>query len=331
VIGGLLGAGGSRPQARLAVSDGSPSHERTISQRHRHRREHNNYGALGPETDDGDRAYGRYQVMGANIPEWTQKYLGPLDVPDEFLKDKRRRTQVFDAHTSNAYKKYGNLDDVTSTWFSGRPMAQAGNSSDGYNTVPQYVSKVNKAMGGPVDAINAAAGIKPKAAPGAMTSAFAKPDDEEERSQAPKACRAPAKTGMGLASIKGPQGTKVITFQAFTPKADEDPYTKKYKEEDAKGMVELGTKLSDAATDATNQSTTVSEIRKALSNKDVYQGQGGPYVQTLRKAYSAMGFGDSKDVGDGDVANGSEQQARAAAREQRRHQASSGLVLGQRP
>jgi hypothetical protein len=107
----------------------------------------NNYSALGPETDSGDRAYGRYQVMGENVPEWTQRHLGKTMTPQEFLKDTDAQDKVFDGETSAHYKKYGNLDDVTSTWFSGRPMAKAGNDSDGYNTVPQYVSKVNAAYG----------------------------------------------------------------------------------------------------------------------------------------------------------------------------------------
>lgn len=34
------------------------------------------YDALGPVTQAGDRAYGRYQVMGQNIPAWTKEVLG---------------------------------------------------------------------------------------------------------------------------------------------------------------------------------------------------------------------------------------------------------------
>jgi hypothetical protein len=35
-----------------------------------------NYGLTGPVTRSGDRAYGAYQVMGANVPEWTRKHYG---------------------------------------------------------------------------------------------------------------------------------------------------------------------------------------------------------------------------------------------------------------
>jgi hypothetical protein len=107
----------------------------------------NNYGAIGPETDDGDRAYGRYQVMGENIPEWTKQHLGVEMTPEQFLADKAAQDKVFDGVTSGYYKKYGNVDDVTSSWFSGRPKAEAGDASDGYNTTPQYLAKVNKLLG----------------------------------------------------------------------------------------------------------------------------------------------------------------------------------------
>jgi hypothetical protein len=85
----------------------------------------NDYDALGPVTNTGDRAYGRYQVMGANVPEWTERHLGTRMTPEEFLASQKAQDKVFDAETSAHYKKYGNLDDVTSTWFSGRPVAQA--------------------------------------------------------------------------------------------------------------------------------------------------------------------------------------------------------------
>ena len=42
------------------------------------------YSALGPLTKKGDRAYGRYQVMGDNLPSWTKEALGRQLTPDEF-------------------------------------------------------------------------------------------------------------------------------------------------------------------------------------------------------------------------------------------------------
>src|SRR5690606_29736713 len=56
---------------------------------------------------------------------------------------------VFNGEFGSYVQKYGNPQDAASMWFSGRPMAEAGNASDGYSTVPQYVDKFTRAMGGP--------------------------------------------------------------------------------------------------------------------------------------------------------------------------------------
>jgi hypothetical protein len=127
-----------------------------------------NYGSLGPATRSGDRAYGAYQVMGNNIPSWTQKHYGQSLTPEQFLQNKQAQDAVFNGEFGGYLQKHGNPQDAASMWFSGRPMAQAGNSSDGYNTVPQYIQKFNKALGqdgGALSAINSAAGTNPQDLP----------------------------------------------------------------------------------------------------------------------------------------------------------------------
>jgi len=100
------------------------------------------YEALGPVTKRGDRAYGKYQVMGANIPSWTEEALGKRLTPEEFVKNPDAQEKVFEHHFGKAVKQYGNPYDAASVWFSGRPMARAGNDSDILGTtVPAYVSK----------------------------------------------------------------------------------------------------------------------------------------------------------------------------------------------
>lgn len=104
------------------------------------------YSAVGPATKSGDRAYGRYQVMGNNVPVWTQEVLGKSMSPQEFLGNPAAQDEVFK-------KKFaGGADndaDRASVWFTGRPLAQGGRSSDGYITGNQYVDRFNKAMGAP--------------------------------------------------------------------------------------------------------------------------------------------------------------------------------------
>lgn len=105
------------------------------------------YSAVGPVTKKGNRAYGAYQVMDFNIPSWTKRHYGRSLTPQEFLKNEAAQDAVFDGEFGRSLKTHGNFDDATSIWFSGRPVRNAGNSSDGYNTVPQYINKARRALG----------------------------------------------------------------------------------------------------------------------------------------------------------------------------------------
>jgi hypothetical protein len=87
-----------------------------------------NYGAVGPAVkrkDGVDHAYGKYQVMGANIPTWTKQALGKSLTVDEFLASPEAQERVFEDQFTRNVKKYGTLEDAVSVWFSGRPLAQA--------------------------------------------------------------------------------------------------------------------------------------------------------------------------------------------------------------
>lgn len=109
------------------------------------------YDALGPITRGGDRAYGKYQVMGSNIPAWTKEALGRSMTPDEFLNSPEAQEKVFETQFGKSVAKYGNPADAASVWFSGRPLSKAGNASDVLGTtVPQYAQKFMAAYeGGP--------------------------------------------------------------------------------------------------------------------------------------------------------------------------------------
>jgi hypothetical protein len=108
------------------------------------------YSAQGPIMSSGaykgDRAYGKYQVMGGNIPAWTKSALGYSLTPQQFLASADAQEKVFEDQSNKAYAKYGNWDDVASVWFSGKPLS-GNTASDGYNNTQQYVAKVRKGMG----------------------------------------------------------------------------------------------------------------------------------------------------------------------------------------
>lgn len=108
------------------------------------------YAAIGPTVEKGmyagDRAYGRYQVMGKNVPAWTEEILGKRMTPEEFLNNPAAQDLVAAHRLNQAYEKHGTWEDAASVWFSGRPLAEAGEASDGYLTVPAYVHKFRRHM-----------------------------------------------------------------------------------------------------------------------------------------------------------------------------------------
>lgn len=126
-----------------------------------------NYDALGPRTKTGDRAYGKYQVMGANVPSWTEEAVGKRMTPEEFLADKQAQETTARHHFGKALNQYGTPEDAASVWFSGRPMSKAGNASDiTGTTVPEYINRFRSVLGeSDVPARNAvtAQGVKPQA------------------------------------------------------------------------------------------------------------------------------------------------------------------------
>lgn len=105
------------------------------------------YGLLGPATRSGDRAYGKYQVMGSNIPVWTREILGQSMTPQQFLANPQAQDAVFQGKFSQYLNKYGNPEDAASVWFSGQPLSKAANRSDVFGTTgASYVQKFDAAL-----------------------------------------------------------------------------------------------------------------------------------------------------------------------------------------
>jgi hypothetical protein len=76
------------------------------------------YDALGPVTKTGDRAYGKYQVMGANIPGWSQEALGRQLTAEQFLADPQAQDAVFQHRFGSYANKYG-PEGAARAWFAG--------------------------------------------------------------------------------------------------------------------------------------------------------------------------------------------------------------------
>lgn len=107
-----------------------------------------NYGALGPITRNGDRAYGAYQVMGNNIGPWSEAALGRRLSPDQFLADKSAQDAIFNHRFGGYVDKYG-ASGAAQAWFGGpSSVGKGGTGADVLGTTGNaYVEKFNSALG----------------------------------------------------------------------------------------------------------------------------------------------------------------------------------------
>jgi len=106
-----------------------------------------NYKARGPVVTSGqykgERALGKYQIMPGNLPSWSKQAVGRVVTEQEFLSNPKIQDQIAQYQMDKIYKQYGNLEDVASVWFSGRPLGKAGNAKDVIGTsVPTYVKNI---------------------------------------------------------------------------------------------------------------------------------------------------------------------------------------------
>lgn len=105
------------------------------------------YDALGPVTKSGDRAYGRYQVMGANIPSWTEQYAGRRMTPEEFAASPEAQDAVFKGEFGRLSQKYG-PEGAARAWFAGEGGMNDPNRRDILGTsVADYSRKFTTAFG----------------------------------------------------------------------------------------------------------------------------------------------------------------------------------------
>lgn len=107
----------------------------------------NPYALVGPHTGKMGRAIGKYQVMEANIPEWTKQALGQSLTPEQFLSSPDAQEKVA-AYMVNKHLQAGDTpQDVGSRWLTGKPLDQAGNAKDLYGTTAEkYVKKMEEGM-----------------------------------------------------------------------------------------------------------------------------------------------------------------------------------------
>lgn len=144
-LSALLGAGGKAANDNsAATSGGMAAYRAAIAKIESGGR----YDALGPVTRSGDRAYGKYQMMGNNIGPWSKDALGRSITKDEFLSKPGLQDQIFDHKFGGYVDKYG-APGAAQAWFGGPgSVGKGGKGADILGTTGNsYVSKFNKNIG----------------------------------------------------------------------------------------------------------------------------------------------------------------------------------------
>lgn len=171
------------------------------------------YGKLGPVITSGaykgDRAYGKYQVMGKNVPEWTQAILGKPVTPEEFKNNPAAQDAVYKAKMTEYAAKHG-PEGAARAWFAGEGgMNDMGRKDQLGTTVASYGQRFAKAYGPD-------AGQPP--AVQAMTSALRGGEAPVQVAEA-QVARGPAPlTGAPRQQRPDPEGGKIYIDPSLVPK-----------------------------------------------------------------------------------------------------------------
>jgi hypothetical protein len=108
----------------------------------------NPYTSQGAVTRTGDRAYGKYQMMGKNIPDWTQAALGRSLTPAQFLADSDAQDKTFDSRFGGYADKYGEAG-AAKAWYAGERGMKNPNATDQYGRLTvrgygqDYLNRLN--------------------------------------------------------------------------------------------------------------------------------------------------------------------------------------------
>lgn len=116
------------------------------------------YTVLGPDTGNGNRAVGKYQIMMSNIPSWTLAHLGRSMTWQEFRDNPAAQDAVFEGQFGGYIKNrvakgqspMEAVRDAVSMWHSGRPYdeAVADGAADVNMSTRDYTDKIMAGMTG---------------------------------------------------------------------------------------------------------------------------------------------------------------------------------------
>jgi len=127
------------------------------------------YSLVGARTRTGDRAIGKYQIMGANVPQWTEAALGQPMTPEQFRASPDAQEATFRHRFGQYVDKYGE-EGAARAWYAGEGGMKNPNATDvhGRLTVAgyggDYLKRLAAAGGNPNAAVAQAGGSRDTAA-----------------------------------------------------------------------------------------------------------------------------------------------------------------------
>lgn len=284
------------------------------------------YDALGPVTKTGDRAYGKYQVMGANIGPWTKEALGREMTPQEFAASPEAQDAVFKAKFGQYSQKYG-PEGAARAWFAGEGgMNDLGRKDQLGTSVGDYGSRFAQAAGLPSNAapaqFNGQQPAPSPALPGASLAGANLQNAMPVLLQAMTNPRLPASQKAlatelfkaALADSKMTDEQKEYTlyraqggqlpffeYKAELKKAGATNVTVNSGEKgfDNKVGTEYGATFIDlqkAGREANGTLSTLRVMDKLIDNPNFYSGTGGQYATQVKRLLVSMGVKDAESA-----------------------------------
>ena len=97
------------------------------------------YKAVGATHKTMGRALGRYQIMEANLPQWSKDALGRSVTAEEFMANEKIQDAIFDHRFGKYVEKHGE-ENAARAWFGGEGGISKPNRTDvhGKKTIGSY-------------------------------------------------------------------------------------------------------------------------------------------------------------------------------------------------
>ena len=307
----------------------------------------NPYAVVGARSRKGDRPYGKYQIMGANIPSWGREAGYPNLTVREFLSNPKIQEDVARTQFAKIFAKSGSPNAVAGEWLGG-PGWRRNRSADVLGTtVPEYIRRFARAYGSPTDVVASSrpasqtpvriAKVRPLTGErvGAATSSvapvsaadaqwenrtrydYSKPSAERVPS-AGSTVAAPAKKGFSLSDLN-PIGS------AQAAEAGVEPKPESFKDAAARMRGLSGT----YAPGVTEQKSLYTDFGNLIPDRDMLEET--PYAQTMVGSPMSMSIWDGLGFSEPSNDVVSEEPARAkpqAAPASEKREPEKGLYFG---